>query len=152
MSVTSRSHDELGALAESFNTMVGRLKNYHNMNIGRLLSEKRKNDAVISAIDDGVLLVDEEYRIANANPAAQTALSIHVDPEFPKHFLEQFNNPELFAFIRDSIDSGAAPLIPEERSVLSIPDGDNYRHYQFSLTPVTASGRNRSGRCSFFGM
>jgi len=71
--VNTQSSDELGNLAREFNSMAKRLKEYNDMNIEQILSEKQKGEAIIKSIDDGIIVVDKEFRIVNINPTAAVA-------------------------------------------------------------------------------
>ena len=68
--VPVRGSDELALLATQFNLMVEKLKQFHDMNIGRIIAEKRKSDAIIRSVDDGIAVVDDNFLITNLNPAA----------------------------------------------------------------------------------
>ena len=61
---------ELALLAEAFNLMADKLKHFHDMNIDQILAEKRKSEAIIRSVDDGLVVVDEKLLITNLNPKA----------------------------------------------------------------------------------
>ena len=65
---------DLGGLARAMAAMADALRDYDALNVDRLLAEKRKTDAVLRAMDDGLVVVDAEMRVAAANPAADRAL------------------------------------------------------------------------------
>ncbi len=61
--------DEIGILADEFNSMVGKLKKYEELNINKILYEKRKSDVIVESINDPVLMVDSNMEILLANKA-----------------------------------------------------------------------------------
>lgn len=61
------SRDELGEIAGSFNKMVQRLYFYNQSNISVLLAEKRRIDAIINQMHEGILGIDESNTIIFAN-------------------------------------------------------------------------------------
>ena len=61
--------DEIGILADEFNSMVGRLKRYEKLNINKILYEKRKSEIIVESINDPVLMVDSDLHITLANKA-----------------------------------------------------------------------------------
>jgi len=130
------SKDELGGLADQFNVMIERLKAYHDLNIGQIISEKQKNEAIIRSIDDGVIVIDTEYKIANINPTAVKFFGIESNAIQGKHFLEVVKNEQLFSYVKQSIESGQPPTIGEELNTLAIKHGDALQYYMFSITPV----------------
>ena len=64
------SKDELGDLAEAFNIMAVRLKEYDESNLNNLLFEKKRLDAVIENLQDAVFILDENKYILMANRGA----------------------------------------------------------------------------------
>ncbi|MGE5499857.1 MAG: ATP-binding protein [Syntrophothermus sp.] len=64
------SHDELGQLAEAFNAMSGKLKEYEDNNFNKLLIEKKRLEAVIDSLPDAIVVLDEGKNIISANIAA----------------------------------------------------------------------------------
>ena len=67
--INTDDSDEIGVLADEFNSMVGRLKRYEKLNINKLLYEKRKSEIIIESINDPVLMVDNQLNILLANLA-----------------------------------------------------------------------------------
>jgi PAS domain S-box-containing protein len=64
------AHDELGDLAEAFNTMARQLRHYRQTDYARLLRAQATSQATIDSFPDPVLVVDGEGRVEMANPAA----------------------------------------------------------------------------------
>ncbi len=134
--VSTTSSDELGRLTEQFNSMAQKLKAYHNLNIEQIMGEKRKSESVIRSIDDGILLIDAEYRITDMNPMAGEILQVEPEKVENRHFLEVVKNEQLFNYINQSIQTGKPPRIEEKQNFLTVERDGGRRHYQFSVTPV----------------
>ena len=62
-----RSSDEIGQLADAFDTMRINLRG----TIAALALERQQTQAIIDACADGMVLVDHEHRILQVNPAAE---------------------------------------------------------------------------------
>ena len=62
---------EVGELIVSFNEMAEKLERYQAHNIEELTAEKAKLEALVSTIADGAILIDTDYHIMLANPAAK---------------------------------------------------------------------------------
>jgi NtrC-family two-component system sensor histidine kinase KinB len=134
--ISIQSSDELGDLTNDFNKMAKKLKAYHDLNIDQILAEKRKSDAIIRSIDDGIVVVDKELKVSGINPTAAKALNIEHDQIQNKHFLEVVKNEMLFNYVKQSVETGQPPSIEERKTIFTIQDGEKQRHYQFSITPV----------------
>lgn len=65
--------DEFSELAQSFNTMAGKLEEYNNSNLARLMMEKKRIETLIDNMQDPVIGLDEHHTILFAN---EQALSI----------------------------------------------------------------------------
>ena len=50
--------DELGQLAVEFNRMTAQLRQYHLLNVHRIIAEKNKADAIFASIEDGLIVFD----------------------------------------------------------------------------------------------
>lgn len=69
-------NDEFGELAEAFNRMTGKLEEYENSSLARLLFEKKRLDTVISSMRDAIIGVDENGCILFLNPVAAQLLGV----------------------------------------------------------------------------
>jgi signal transduction histidine kinase len=70
------AHDELGHLADTFNTMARQLRNYRRSTYERLLRAQRTSQATIDSFPVPVLVVDPAGAVEMANPAAQHLLGV----------------------------------------------------------------------------
>ncbi len=143
--IIDTASDELGRLAGEFNAMAGKLKSFHDMNIGRLIAEKKKSDAIIRNIDDGLLFIDADYRIVNLNPAAARMLNTTPAECEGKHFLEVLKSEELFSHIKKARETRKAAVIDEDRNVFTLERDESRYYYQFSITPVSAGDKAPAG-------
>jgi PAS domain S-box-containing protein len=77
------SSDETGRLSRSMNKMIGTLKNLGEKNQRQLKAieeSKYKNEAILAAIREGVILIDgRTRRIIDANPAAMSLINAERD-------------------------------------------------------------------------
>lgn len=70
------SRDELGQLAEAFNLMARRLREYRQSQSTHLLRAQRTSQATIDSFPDSVLVIDSQGRVEMANPAARKLLGV----------------------------------------------------------------------------
>lgn len=136
VAVPDRSSDELGLLAGEFNEMATKLRHYRDMNVESLLAEKTKGEAIIRGIDDGLLLIDEEFAVAGINPAAAKVLGSPVEEAKGRHFLELIKDDALFAKIKATVESGRAPEVEESRDVVTLGEVDGRSYHQFAISPI----------------
>ncbi|MBI5017711.1 MAG: HAMP domain-containing protein [Deltaproteobacteria bacterium] len=134
--VTAPSRDELGLLAREFNGMATKLKAFHDLNVGEIMAEKVKSEAIIRSMDDGVVVVDAALRVSDLNPTAAKIFSIDAGGARDRHFLEVVRDELLFQLVKQAVESGQTPPIEEGKDVLTVPQGKERHHFHFSILPI----------------
>lgn len=61
------SRNELGELARSFNAMASRLEEYERTSIDRLIAEKKRAEAIVRNMVDGILVLDGQNQVILVN-------------------------------------------------------------------------------------
>ncbi len=61
------SDDEIGQLSREFNKMTERLRQYDEMNIDKILSEKNKSEVIVDSIADGLIMTDASLLVIHVN-------------------------------------------------------------------------------------
>jgi len=77
-----RSHDELGVLTESFNTMTRQLADARATALGNQKQLEAANaylQTILAKLSAGVLSFDQERRLRSANPSASVILGVDLD-------------------------------------------------------------------------
>jgi signal transduction histidine kinase len=72
--VPATTNDELGELAQTFNTMARTIREFREAGTVRLLRAQKTTQATIDAFPDPVVVVDPAGAVERANPAAQRLL------------------------------------------------------------------------------
>ncbi len=67
LKIDVHSNDEIGHLSSEFNKMTERLRKFEQMNVERIISEKRKSEAIVESISDGLIVTDAQMRILHVN-------------------------------------------------------------------------------------
>ncbi len=131
-----RSNDELGRLASKINSTSRKLKEFHELNVSKVIAEKQRSEAIISSITDGIVVVDADAQIIAINPKAAQILNTSPQLAQGKHFFEVLNYQELYDRIKTTAKQGNLSHLSEEQSILSIQDENQTQYYKFSITPV----------------
>jgi NtrC-family two-component system sensor histidine kinase KinB len=137
--------DELGRLAGEFNQMANQLGRYHEMNIEQIIAEKNKGEAILSSIEDGLMVFDTKLKVTGINPAARRLLDLGFAESGPLYCEDIFPDQNVCDLIRKTIENGTQPGVPDEQRIVTLPDGEHSRHYLFSVTAVRGRDRNLSG-------
>lgn len=137
--------DELGHLAGEFNRMAAQLARYHELNIEQIISETSKGEAILSSIEDGLIVFDPALKATGINPAARRMLGLEIRECEGLPCSEILPTPNVCDLIRKTVESGLQPSLPEEQRIVTIPIGDRSRHYLFTITAIPTKDRNLSG-------
>lgn len=70
------TRDELGELADAFNAMARRIREYQAAGTARLLRAQQTAQATINSFPDPVIVVDPSGAVERANPAARRILGV----------------------------------------------------------------------------
>jgi NtrC-family two-component system sensor histidine kinase KinB len=140
VSLEVKSKDELGQLAQRILAMSQKLKAFHQLNVGRLVQEKRKGEAILRSIGDGLIVVDEELRVTAINPEACRITGQSHSEATGKHFFGLVRNEALFERVRQTAANGTPPEHSESQSLLRMADEDEERFFRTTVTPVKSEG------------
>lgn len=98
---------ELRRLAETFNTMSEELSSYKITNIRKLTTEKKKAEAVVENISDGIIVTDLEGKIILINKMAKYLFNLSKTDEdiLGKDFTSIIDNEEIFKKLKKNIEN-----------------------------------------------
>ncbi len=97
--------DELGELARIINHSADELQR----RLAEIARDRGRTDAILSAMDDGVLAVDHSGSVTLANPSLARTMAL--SSPLGRHYLETIRQPEVGALVEDVLRTG------ERRSV-----------------------------------
>lgn len=115
------SDDELGQLAYAFNRMSMEL----DKRIIELKDSDNTNYAILKSMINGVIAVDNEYKIMFINKAAQEMFEIKEKPLKGNDVIEAFKDHELSQLFDDKFD-----IYGEIQSEIEIDDGKQIKVYR----------------------
>lgn len=140
LSVQAKSKDEIGVLAQEFNKMASSLREYHTMNLERLLAEQKKADVIVNTIRDCIVVTDQENRITLLNPAAELLFATTNERARGKHFLEVIKDEGLFQMINRTTETGQSPSPEEIKAPYIVGDGGARKVFRKSINPMKTEG------------
>jgi PAS domain S-box-containing protein len=128
--------DELQGLAETFNAMIARLRQYSLLQVDRLLAEQRKTEAIMFSIREGIVMTDREGRVQLANRLAREMFGLSPEMDIEGRLLtEAFPDTAL----RTALLAAAAR--PGDFKEVDLSTEQNRCFIRATASPVMRPGR-----------
>jgi NtrC-family two-component system sensor histidine kinase KinB len=138
-----KSKDELGMLAREITTMSQKLKAFRDLNVGKVIVEKQRSEAIVQSIADGIIVVDSELKIIAINPIAASVANVKSMLATNNHFLDVFDNRQLYQHLRHTAETGTPPQL--ESDILTVEREQKIQYYKFAITPVISEAEDVIG-------
>lgn len=129
------AEDEIGELAEEFNSMTERLKEYEQMNISKLIEEKNKSEGIVKSISNPLIVTDDENRILLINPEAEKLFNLREKDVSGTHFLEIIKEDKVFDSITETLETGKEQK-GQKNDVLEFDYNGKEHYYRITTNPV----------------
>ena len=138
-----KSKDELGMLAREITTMSQKLKAFRDLNVGKVIIEKQRSEAIVQSIADGIIVVDRKLKIITINSIAANLANVKSMLATNNHFLDVFDNRELYRHLKHTAETGTPPKL--ESDLLTIERSQKLQYYKFAITPVISEAEDVIG-------
>jgi two-component system, NtrC family, sensor histidine kinase KinB len=135
------SDDEIGQLSREFNKMTERLRQYDEMNIDKILSEKRKSEVIVDNIADGLVMADAGMRVMHINKTIADLFSADEMNSIGKPLREVITDARMLGLITRAAERGAA----EQEKAVTFLQFDRQGKTLF-FRPKLTTLRDREGR------
>lgn len=128
------TNDEIGQLANEFNSLTKRLEQYEQINIKKLVDEKNKSVSIVSSISEPIIVTDTDYKIVLINPAAETIFDTNRSSALGRHFLEVVDNKAIFNSISKIITGDNKNDKNEDTILIRFKGRDIF--YKVTVVPI----------------
>jgi len=133
INIPKTAGDEIGILALEFNKMVKSLREFQEMNVSQIVSEKKKSEAIVRSIKDGIIICDSKMRITSINSIAGHIFGVSESDVINKPFLEVTRQETLFEYLQETA-KGKTPSVDED--VITVAVDGHEKHYRFAILPI----------------
>lgn len=118
--------DELVALADDFNRMSEKLKQYEQLNLNKILYEKKKSELIIENMNEPVLMVDKDLNILLSNKAFTDTFTLGTEYEkMLKKILSAFTSENSTVDVPEKEKN-----IYNKQDILSFRTQDSIKYYK----------------------
>ncbi len=129
------SDDEIGQLSREFNKMTERLKRFEKMNIEQILAEKRKSEAIVESISDGLIVTDAGMNILHCNRVIADLFGIDETTAVGAPLTSVIRDERIITLIRSSSDPSREGPDPRFGTLL-FTRGDKQFFYRPKVTTL----------------
>jgi NtrC-family two-component system sensor histidine kinase KinB len=126
---------EIQAFTSEFNKMAERLERFNNLNVDRLIYEKKKTEAIIESLEDGIVLIDPEGVITHINGVGAIILGVHQDEALGSPFDDLDSNHPHYLRVRKALRSIANQPLEAQRVEVDLHVRG--RDHTYVLKPVS---------------
>lgn len=139
--VQVRSRDELRQLAEAFNSMAAKLREYRRTNRAKLLRTQHTTQNAINSLPDAVAIVSPEGRVEMANTAAQRLFGLQPNAQVTEL------RADWLAKLYHETASQLRPIEPRgyESAVQVLDEGGGERFFLPHAVPILDEDRQLLG-------
>lgn len=136
-SIVIKSKDELNTLAEAFNKMAKKLKEYEEQHIDELLFEKLRMETLVTNLKDGTLLLDNDLTILLVNDKFCEISGLNKIELLGQRLTDLNEDNQLINQIRSmDIEEGKTNL-PETAKTLKILINEQVEYFQILLLDIS---------------
>jgi PAS domain S-box-containing protein len=136
-------NDEIGALSREFNKMTERLRRYEEMNVEKILAEKKKSEAIVNSISDGIIVTDAQMNILHINAVVAELFGYSDVEAIGKPVSSVIRDERIMSLIRfssgDKSLHGTGVPLNEQLNYLDFNRGDKHVYFRPKLTKVVDS-------------
>ena len=131
---------ELQAVAAEFNRMAERLEQFEKLNVGRLIYEKGKTEAILESIEDGIVLIDADGVVTHINEVASIVLGVERAEALGSPFDDLNSNHPHYLRVRSALKSVATQPLEAQR--IEVDLYVRGRDHTYVLKPVPLRPEN----------
>lgn len=135
--VEVNSENELGILAQSFNEMAEKLYEYEKSNLNKLIAEKKRVEAIVKSMKDGILVLDENRRIILVNNVGLELLGASIESLEGKDIFESAKNNSLINNLVNGLNGDETVNGNGKHNYFRISYKDKEEHFLKDIIKVT---------------
>jgi two-component system, NtrC family, sensor histidine kinase KinB len=119
-----KSRDELHQLAEAFNSMAAKLREFRRTDRAKLVRTQRTTQLAVNSLPDAIAIVNPAGVIELSNETAQRLFQLH-----PDKAISEAREPKLNELYRNVVQEGRMRELPGYDSALEVYDSDGQLKY-----------------------
>lgn len=135
---------EFNKMGLAFNQMAQKLEGYKTINIKKYMTEKRKAEAIVESISDGIIVTDMENNIVLVNNAAEQLLDIEEKELLEQPFLQAINNQKIYDSIQEVLNDKEIKSTMKQLEI-SLNKGETITYCKVYINSIISRAGERLG-------
>jgi two-component system, NtrC family, sensor histidine kinase KinB len=136
---------ELQSVASEFNRMAERLEQFEKLNVGRLIYEKSKTEAIIESVEDGIVLIDPKGVITHINEIAGLILGIERSEALGSPFDDLDSSHPHYLRVRGALQNLSTQPVDARRVEIDLHVRGRDHTYVLKAVPLRQEGGESLG-------
>jgi NtrC-family two-component system sensor histidine kinase KinB len=136
-----KSDNELGNLASSFNKMAEKLSEYEKSSIDKLVAEKKRAEAIVANMRDGIIVLDENNEVILVNNVGSELIGMSPEILIGKNIFIAAKENNLIENLVHGMDKDGN-LSEDKLNYIRIVYKDKEEYYLKEITKVNDEGRS----------
>ncbi|MFD1185187.1 ATP-binding protein [Pontibacter rugosus] len=129
-----RGRNEFSRVAKVYNSMLKKLQEYEFSNLNVLMSEKKRIELIMQNLDEGLLLLDHNLQVTEANPVACKLLGMERANLVGRQSQELENENDLYRELVKDIMIGRT----SDDHLLTVTEGGEEAYYRKSVLDIVS--------------
>ena len=138
-----RSNDEFKYLAEAFNKMAAKLKDYEAQHIDELILEKRRMETLLANLKDGSVLLDNEFRILHSNKKFCDLTNFNVSDLIGKAIYEIPTDNKIIDYLCSFIPDKLNPDLSQHNKKIKLIIDNNTEYFEILLLKLDSNFKSQ---------
>jgi len=146
LKVVVDTDDEIAELGQEFNKMTERLDAYEKMNVKKIISEKKKSEAIVSGLPVGLVVINEQNQLTLLNEQAKNILNIQDSNWVGCSIYECIKNEKLHALF----DGLGEEEGEGHHKLISVENESGKKSYLVRQIEIEGGANERLGKITLF--
>jgi two-component system, NtrC family, sensor histidine kinase KinB len=142
--IETATEDEIGELTEEFKMMMTRLQTYEELNIDRIIAEKKKSESIVESISEAIIVTDSHNNIILLNQQSENLFNVEENKALNQPVDKFIPNKKILEWI-DAVITTKERLNADNHPLLIFEFDEKKRYFRPTVTPMLTESNELLG-------
>jgi PAS domain S-box-containing protein len=144
VNIETVTEDEIGELSDELKMMMLRLKSYEDMNIDRIIAEKKKSESIVESLTEAIIVTDSQNNVILLNQQAENIFNLKEENVLNQQLERVIPDKRIFEWVQKVIIS-REQLTIDSHPLLIFELEEKKRYFRPTLTPMITENNELLG-------